>query len=379
MGGSKATATSPSIVIPGGINAVGVPVTGIARLPLVNVPVATFTDLDGQTAPSDYTATIDWGDGSADSQGLITSPDDVHFTVSGSHFYALDGVYSITVSIFDNFVNNAGARTVVTTTATIAEVPPAILVGVLDPASDSGVSNSDKITNVTNPIFYGSTNDPNAIINLYSNKAGVITLIGTGQANSDGAWAIQTTFIPDGSYAIYATVTDLFHTNEVSLPVALLGGTSGLPNLVIDTAGPVVTEAIFRPLIGKVQVAFQDLGGGLSIGNVIDGSDFNFHVYGKTSFPPNLITNISVIQSGGVNDPIEEYLTVNKGKKLPSGRYEFTVSSKLTDIAGNALDGEFYGYFPSGNGKPGGNFQALLVSNQTQVFAALPTNSSTRR
>ena len=207
----------------------------------MSVPVATFSDLDGQTSASDYSATIDWGDGTPESAGIITSPDGVHFTVSGSHLYSLNSVYTVTVTIYDNTANSPGAKTVVTTTATIAEVPPAIIVGVLDPASDSGVSNSDKITNVTNPIFYGTTNDPNSIINLYSNEAGVIKLIGTGQATSAGAWAIQTSFIPDGSYAIYATVTDLYHTNEVSFPVALLGGTSGLPNLVIDTTGPVVT------------------------------------------------------------------------------------------------------------------------------------------
>jgi len=375
VGGNTTTVYSSSTVTPGGIGATGIPVTGTQRQPLVNVPLATFVDLDGLKTISDYSATINWGDGTLDSPGVITGPaaDGVTFTVSGSHTYSLDGTYPVTVTITDN----AGAKEVVTTTATITEVPPTILVGVLDPASDSGVSNTDKITNVTNPIFYGSTNDPNAIINLYSNEAGVITNIGTGQATSGGLWAIQTSFIPDGSYAIYATATDLYHPNEVSFPIALLGGTSGLPNLVIDTMGPLVTEAIFRPSIGKVQIAIQDpIGGGLTTAEVADGADFRFSVYGKTSYPPNLVTGISVIRSGGPNDPIEEYLTINKGKKLPSGRYEFTISSAITDIAGNALDGEFYGYFPSGNGKPGSNFQALLVSNQTQVFAAMPTTTS---
>jgi hypothetical protein len=58
----------------------------------------------------------------------------------------------------------------------------------------------------------------------------------------------------------------------------------------------------------------------------------------------------------------------------------FTVrSGGVRDIAGNALDGEFYGFFPSGNNVPGGDFVArldaihrLILPAQTVVGTASP-------
>ena len=50
---------------------------------------------------------------------------------------------------------------------------------------------------------------------------------------------------------------------------------------------------------------------------------------------------------------------------------------EIADRAGNALDGEFRGTFPSGNGIAGGNFRARLVYNGRTVLApqALPAGA----
>ena len=66
----------------------------------------------------------------------------------------------------------------------------------------------------------------------------------------------------------------------------------------------------------------------------------------------------------------------NGGKVLKGGFYTFTIRdssrgpSTVQDIAGNDLDGEFYGSFPSGNGIPGGDFVAMLDAIHNKVFAA---------
>jgi hypothetical protein len=63
--------------------------------------VAAFTDTDTSTA-TDYTATIDWGDGTT-SAGVIASSS-AHgfgFTVSGSHTYSEEGQYPIAVTVHD--------------------------------------------------------------------------------------------------------------------------------------------------------------------------------------------------------------------------------------------------------------------------------------
>lgn len=62
--------------------------------------VATFAAGDGTTA-ADYTATIDWGDGTAPSTGTITSGRLGTYVVSGAHTYADPGVYEAVVSASD--------------------------------------------------------------------------------------------------------------------------------------------------------------------------------------------------------------------------------------------------------------------------------------
>jgi hypothetical protein len=63
--------------------------------------VASFSDADPNGTVADYTARIDWGDGSS-SSGTITQ-DGSHFDVSGdsSHPYANLGPYSVTVTVCD--------------------------------------------------------------------------------------------------------------------------------------------------------------------------------------------------------------------------------------------------------------------------------------
>ncbi len=60
--------------------------------------VATFTDTDTSMAASDYTATIDWGDGSNTSAGTVTGSNG-SFKISGSHNYSKTGTYYIKVTL----------------------------------------------------------------------------------------------------------------------------------------------------------------------------------------------------------------------------------------------------------------------------------------
>ena len=80
--------------------------------------VASFTHADAAATASDFTATIDWGDGSAMSTGTITAAGN-GFTVAGSHTYADEGSYKVTV----NVVDKDGSTGTATGTATIADAP----------------------------------------------------------------------------------------------------------------------------------------------------------------------------------------------------------------------------------------------------------------
>ena len=93
------------------LSAAGVPVSIQQSLTLANVAVATFTDAGGADAVSDYTATIDWGDGTTADAGTVSASSGT-FTVSGSHTYATDGHHAIVATIHDE-----GGATATATTA----------------------------------------------------------------------------------------------------------------------------------------------------------------------------------------------------------------------------------------------------------------------
>ena len=265
--------------------------------------------------------------------------------------------------------DDGGAQAVALSGATIAEVPVPIT-GNLDPSSDSGVSNTDHITNVNQPTFTG-TSEAGSIVNLFAGNTFGTIFVGTGVADAGGHYAIRSDVVlPDNTYVVYATSSVPGLASDVNGPTILLG-TATSPLLVIDTVGPVVSAVSFRRSIGGFAITFQDLNGGLasSIG------DYGFSVLSGTTFTPNLVTRVFENGSGLPNDPFETLVLVNHGRTLRSGRYVLTVrSGGLTDTAGNALDGEFYGRTPSGNGLPGGDFQALVIVGRNTIFRPFAGN-----
>jgi hypothetical protein len=82
------------------------------------IPIATFTDANPNATASDFTATIDWGDGST-TAGTIVAQSGGGFAVDGEHTYADEGKYAVGVSIKDVDGSSASA----TGTATVADAP----------------------------------------------------------------------------------------------------------------------------------------------------------------------------------------------------------------------------------------------------------------
>jgi hypothetical protein len=96
--GNADTATSTAKVADAPVHATG---TSITTLAAYSGAVGTFTD-EANGPASDFTATIDWGDGSAAAAGTISGPDaGGMFTVSGSHTYPQTGPYTVTVKVDD--------------------------------------------------------------------------------------------------------------------------------------------------------------------------------------------------------------------------------------------------------------------------------------
>jgi hypothetical protein len=102
-GTSNAIAVSTtSVAGPGPINGTGVPVTGFEFTPLNNVVVATFTSGDGSTPADQFSAIINWGDGTPQNPDLTTGTVTLSggtYSVLGSHTYQDEGTFPITVTV----------------------------------------------------------------------------------------------------------------------------------------------------------------------------------------------------------------------------------------------------------------------------------------
>ncbi len=94
------TLNASAKVIDATLSATGVPVSLQQSLTLNNVAVATFSDSGGAEPAANYTATIDWGDGTTADVGNVNASGGT-FTVTGSHIYASDGHRAIAVTIKD--------------------------------------------------------------------------------------------------------------------------------------------------------------------------------------------------------------------------------------------------------------------------------------
>ncbi|APW62102.1 Ig-like domain-containing protein [Paludisphaera borealis] len=369
--------------------------------------IGSFTDLNPIPDLASYTVTIDWGDGSPQSAGRVIQPGGpgTVLQILGTHTYAdslapgatvlvpaifppfentFTGTYPLRISVRDAY----GSAANLANTITVNDRPITVS-GRLDPASDSGVSNSDAITNVSQPTFQGFVSEGGAKVSLYiwsRNEAGLLLPFGGGQTTTDsaGAWSFTSdTALPDGSYTVYAQAFDhLGHTTSAVITV--------VANLVIDTVGPKVTNLVFDNRGGRVLVTFQDSRGvngtgvGLNFATIVDANNYRFAfikspVKGFKPGAPWLATGISAAPGTAVG-PQTATILINGGRGMRGGRYLFTVKSvdpaNLTgvqDLAGNALDGEFYSFFPSGNNHVGGNFVAELDAVHHRVYAPKTT------
>jgi hypothetical protein len=87
--------------------------------PVTNQTVASFTDSNAAAVASNFTATINWGDGTT-SAGTITGGPT--FLVSGTHTYAVGGTFTVSVTISDA-APGTGTATVLDTATPVSPVP----------------------------------------------------------------------------------------------------------------------------------------------------------------------------------------------------------------------------------------------------------------
>jgi len=172
----------------------------------VNTPVVSGLGVAGDTI------TLTQGD---QTLGSALVGNDGTWTVSSTAL--VDGQYTLVASEADG--GNHLLATSPGLAVTIDTMPPVAPSGLMVASgSDSGISNTDGITNVTMPVISGMGEAGDTVV--LSDTSGVI---GSGLVGVGGTWSVTpTSALADGSYQISATETDLAgNVSQVSSALAV--------------------------------------------------------------------------------------------------------------------------------------------------------------
>ncbi len=165
--------------------------------------VAGFTNTDVSTSPSSYTATIDWGDGSATTAGTIAavSATPGSFTVGGSHQYAEAGSYTVKVTVTggDDATTSANNQS----TATISEATITVTAGTI--TATTGTPFSGQVATFTDGDHLTPASDYTAAIEWGDGATTTGTISGSnGSFTVDGGH----TYATAGTFPLTVTVTE---------------------------------------------------------------------------------------------------------------------------------------------------------------------------
>jgi hypothetical protein len=348
--------------------------------PVFSGAVAFFTDANPLATASGFRATIDWGDGTAPTSGTVVRGPAHTFQVDGSHTYADAGVNGGTGSfkIHVYITDDDGSKLTVPNTALVAD-NPIKLTGSLNPTSDSGKNNADAITNVIEPNFQG-TSEPFSTVTLFETPiaGGAAVKIGQVEAHSDGSWSVNSSKLATGTYKITGSAIDQFGKTATAAPVTMV------PTLVVDTVAPTITNLSFNRLDGTLTVTFKDNLSGMDLASLANSAFYHISATPLSTKvqPPKLILPTKILYTPGAlpSDPVVVKVVFNDGHSMRGGKYEVVIDSGtgdhgIQDVAGNALDGNFYGKFPTGDGLPGGDFVAEVETFHHLVLPLVPIKS----
>jgi hypothetical protein len=179
---------------------------------LYSAVVASFTDSNVRAIAGQFTATINWGDGSAPSVGTI-SIDGAGFDVNGSHTYNFAGTDAITVTIDD-----LPTSTTVTAAATATVAPVPITIQPKNFAVTPGTAFSVTVATftdanpLTNPGFYDVTiNWGDGTSSTWANGTSStgVTITGSNPFTVSGTHSYQAGALSDqGTAIVTITITD---------------------------------------------------------------------------------------------------------------------------------------------------------------------------
>jgi streptogramin lyase len=223
--------------------------------------VATFTDRDPTAAPGNFTATIDWGDGTT-SSGEVLEDASGKFYVSGSHTYVEEGT---TTPIVVTIADSDGDTTTANSTADVAQAP-LLATGVPVSATEGIVVRAGTL--VATFIDTGGVHLPQeyaATINWGDGTAADPAVIQFSSGNLQVVTAVPHTYKVPGNFTVLVTIQDLDPGN----PRAIVG--TALAGATATVADARLTEVAVDPLPSQPKGTLLS---GVTVGSFFDGNAF---------------------------------------------------------------------------------------------------------
>jgi predicted outer membrane repeat protein len=173
--------------------------------------VATFTDPDPASTAAEYSATIDWGDSTPTTPGTISGPPGGPFTVSGTHMYAEQGTYAVTVVITDNHPSNTA------TAHSTARVSDARLSSTCATMPVSAQIYTGPTAIFTDQSSTGTLSDFSATISWGDSSSSAGTISG-GPGNAPYTVSGTHTYAATGTFLITTTIADVGGSTTTTTP-----------------------------------------------------------------------------------------------------------------------------------------------------------------
>ncbi|HJT34020.1 MAG TPA: DUF4214 domain-containing protein [Pirellulales bacterium] len=216
--------------------------------------VASFTDADPNGTVSDYTATIDWGDGTSVT-GSIAAGTSGGFDVSGTHAYAEDGTYTVSVKITDA----GGATATATSSVTVTEPEltgasasitgqERVALGTVPGSANSAAPQAVLATFTHGPNLEAAT-DFTTTINWGDGTTSVGTVVVASPAGTGYQVLGAHTYLDEGTFAVTVTINDEASSTVVHSTAKI--AEEPLPGGIQGTATQRWINEVYRDLLGR--------------------------------------------------------------------------------------------------------------------------------
>ncbi|HEX7450431.1 MAG TPA: TIGR03118 family protein [Pirellulales bacterium] len=302
--GATATATSTATIAEADAFTGQLTLSGVTEGAAKTFTVATIDDANHAALPTDFSATIDWGDGTITS-GTVGGAAGA-FSVSGTHGYADEGAFTVRVTLADDSPGTAAIT--LTGQINVAE-GDALTPVAASPSPTEGNAFSGLVATFLNANSAAQAGDFSAAIDwgdgtttagALSGSAGTLSVRGSHTYADEGTYAMRVTLSDDAPGAATATANGAIHVADADLSAT---GVAVRSTEGVTFAGAVATFTDANPAATAGDFA-ANIGWGdgtTTTGTVAANGSGGFSVSGQHAYAEGgvYLLNISIADTGG--------------------------------------------------------------------------------